>query len=176
MAPALPHGEGDPVRGNRRIGLERLRIALVAPAIYGLIVSSGVMASAGPGLPLLQVAVAVLVTVFVYWVAEQYAAVLAARLAGRASSARQIRASLREGWPMVEASYAPLLVLLLAWLFGASRAVAVLSALAFTTVLLFAFGWMAGRRGGLSGLRLLASALVGGGLGLVMIVLKVALH
>jgi hypothetical protein len=164
------------VRGNRRTGLERLRIALVAPAIYGLIVSSGVMASAGPGVPLLGVAIAVLVTVLVYWVAEQYAAVLAARLAGRATTARQLGASLREGWPMVEASYAPLLVLLLAWLLGASRTIAVLSALIFTTVLLFGFGWMAGRRSGLSGPGLLASALVGGGLGLVMIVLKVSLH
>jgi hypothetical protein len=172
----LPHDEGDAGRGNRRIGLARLRIALVAPAIYGLIVSSGVMASAGPGVSLARLAIAVLVTVFVYWVAEQYAAVLAARLAGHASSGRQVRASLREGWPMVEASYAPLLVLLLAWLLGASRTVAVLSALVFTTLLLFTFGWMAGRRGGLSGLRLLGSALVGGGLGLVMIVLKVALH
>jgi hypothetical protein len=164
------------VPANRWTGLKRLRIALVAPAIYGLIVSSGVMASAGPGVPLLGVAVAVLVTVLVYWVAEQYAAVLAGRLAGHATSGRQLRASLREGWPMVEASYAPLLVLLLAWLLGASRTVAILCALSFTTLLLFAFGWMAGRRSGLSGMGLLVSALVGGGLGLVMIVLKVALH
>lgn len=164
------------MRGKSRTGLERLKIALVAPAIYGLIVSSGVMASAGPGVPLLGVAVAVLVTVFVYWVAEQYAATLAARLAGRARTGREVRASLREGWPMVEASYAPLLVLLLAWLLGASRTVAILSALIFTTLLLFGFGWMAGRRSGLSGLGLLASALAGGGLGVVMIVLKVSLH
>lgn len=164
------------MRAKRRIGLERFKIAMVAPAIYGLIISSGVMASAGPSVSLLGVAGAVLVTVFVYWVAEQYAAVLAAQLAGRATSRSHLRESLREGWPMVEASYAPLLVLLLAWLVGASRTVAVFSALIFTTALLFSFGWIAGRRSGLSGLALLASVLVAGGLGLVMIALKVALH
>ena len=169
--------EGERAVGNeRRTGLDRLRIVPVAPAIYGLIVSSGVMASAGSSVSLLRVAVAVLVTVLVYWIAEQYAAVLAARLDGRATTGRHMRASLREGWPMVEASYAPLLVLLAAWLLGASRTTAILSALIFTTALLFGFGWLAGRRSGLSGLGLLASALVGCGLGLVMIVLKVALH
>jgi hypothetical protein len=73
------------VRDNRRSILERLRIAMVAPAIYGLIVSSGVMASAGPGVPLPRLSIAVLVTVLVYWVAEQYAAVLASQLAGGAA-------------------------------------------------------------------------------------------
>jgi hypothetical protein len=149
---------------------------LVAPAIYGLIVSSGVMASAGDSVALLRVAAAVVVTLLVYWIAEQYAAILAARLHGRATTGRAVRASLHEGWPMVQASYAPLLVLLVAWLLGASRTAAVLVALAFATALLFGLGWLAGRRSGLSGMGLLASATVGGGLGLIMIVLKVALH
>lgn len=164
------------MRPGRRTGLERLGIRLAAPAIYGLIVSSAVMASAGPSVPLHRLALAVLVTVLVYWVAEQYAAVLAARLHGRVTTGQHVRTSLREGWPMVQASYAPLLVLLTAWLLGASRTVAVLSALAFTTALLFGLGWLAGRRSGGSGPGQLASAMVGGGLGLVMIVLKVALH
>jgi hypothetical protein len=173
---AVAPAEGDGVPPKRRNVLERFKIALVAPAIYGLVVSSGVMASAGPEVPLIGVALAVLVTVFVYWVAEQYAGILGARLAGRATTPGQVRSSLREGWPMVEASYAPLLVLLIAWLFGASRTVAILIALSFTTALLFGFGWVAGRRSGLSGAGLLASVLVAGALGLVMIVLKVALH
>jgi hypothetical protein len=173
---APPYGKGHAVRARRRIGLDRLRIPLVAPAIYGLVVSSAVMASAGPSVSLFRLAVAVLVTVLVYWVAEQYAAVLAARLRGVATTREHVWASLREGWPMVQASYAPLLVLLVAWLLGASRTAAVLSALIFTTALLFGLGWLAGRRSGLTGLGLLASATVGGGLGLVMIVLKVSLH
>lgn len=163
--------------GNEhRTGLYRLRIPAVAPAVYGLIVSSAVMASTGPDVPVLRMAVAVLVTVLVYWIAEQYASVLAARMDGRATTWHQTRASLLRGWPMVEASYAPLLVLLGASLLGASRTAAVLAALIFTAALLFGFGWLAGRRSGLSGLSLLASGLFGGGLGLVMIVLKVALH
>ena len=171
-----PRGKGGAVRASRRTGLDRLGIPLVAPGIYGLIVSSAVLASAGPDVPLLQLAVAMLVTVLVYWIAEQYAAVLAARLHGRITTGRQLRTSLREGWPMVQASYAPLLVLLAAWLLGASRTAAAFCALAFTTALLIGLGWLAGRRSGLSGLGLLTSAMVGGGLGLVMIVLKVALH
>jgi hypothetical protein len=173
---AATYGKEYAVRVRRGTGLDRLRIPLVAPAIYGLVVSSAVMASAGPGVSLLRLALAVLVTVLVYWVAEQYAAVLAAHLHGRVTTRSHVRAALREGWPMVQASYAPLLVLLAAWLLGASRTAAVLSALIFTTALLFGLGWLAGRRSGLTGLGLLTSAMVGGGLGLVMIVLKVSLH
>jgi hypothetical protein len=153
----------------------RLEFVTEAPAIYGLIVSSAVMAAVGPALPLLQLAITVLVTVLVYWVAEQYAAVLATRLDGREMTARHIRSSLRHGWPMVQASYAPLLVLSAAGLLGASRTVAVLSALIFTSALLFILGWLA-RRSGLSGPGQLLSAVIGGALGLVMIILKVTLH
>lgn len=179
----MPHGprhnarEGDQVvSDDHRRTLDRLKIPPVAPAIYGLIVSSSVMASVGPEVPVPKLAVAVVVTVFVYWVAEQYASVLAAQMDGHATTVGQARRFLRKGWPMVEASYAPLLVLLGAWLLGASRTAAVLTALFFTAALLFGFGWLAGRRGGLSGLALLASGLIGAVLGLAMVVLKVALH
>jgi hypothetical protein len=164
----------EPATRPRILGF--FRIETVTPAIYGLIVSSAVMASASYEESAARVAIAVLVTLLVYWIAEQYAAVLSARLDGRPTTAAHIRASLRKGWPMVQASYAPLVVLLLAGLLGADAKVAVVIALIFTTVLLFGLGWLAGRRSGISGPGLLLSALLGGGLGVVMIVLKFALH
>jgi hypothetical protein len=156
--------------------LTRLRIPHVAPAIYGLVVSSASMASADPGGPAWKVVVAVLVTVLVYWVAEQYAAVLADRMEGRSTSVRHVAASLRHGWPMVQASYAPLVVLVGARLLGATTQTAVLVALVFTTALLAFFGWLAGRRSGMTGLGLVSAALLSGSLGLVMIALKLTLH
>ena len=52
---------------------------------------------------------------------------------------------------MVQASYTPLLVLLGARCSARAGRRAVLAALIFTTALLFGFGWLAGRRSGLSG-------------------------
>src|SRR5918995_3573751 len=89
--------------------------------IYGTIVASAVLAAGGSHLRTAPLAVAVLVTLLVYWAAEGYAEVLGehAHAAGRLPTWSHVRASLAAIWPMVTASYLPLGSLLVARLLGA---------------------------------------------------------
>jgi len=69
--------------------------------------------------------VAVLVTLLVYWIAEQYAELLGEHAEhGHLPTWPHIRAGLAASWPMVAASFVPLLVLVASRLAGASTAAA----------------------------------------------------
>ncbi|GAA1272128.1 hypothetical protein GCM10009609_39080 [Pseudonocardia aurantiaca] len=145
-------------------------------AIHGLVVGSGVMVAASLHGTLGQVVVAVVATLLVYWVAERYAEVLAEGVHGRALNRRRIGQALRRGWPMLQSSYAPVVVLLVTSALGAELPGAVLSALGLSTALLAGIGYDAARR---SGTPVGASLLWAGGtalLGVAVIVLKLALH
>jgi hypothetical protein len=92
-----------------------------AAGIYGTIITAAVLAAAGDHLPALPLAVSILITLLVYWVAEEYAGLLGEQLeAGQVPAWADIRAGLAGTWPMVTASYIPLLSLVLARLLGAS--------------------------------------------------------
>src|SRR5215212_6840324 len=92
-----------------------------AAGIYGVIVASAVMA-ASHAERIVAVAVAVLVTLVVYWSAERYARLVAARIHdGRRPSWHQVRHELTHGWEILSASTIPLIVLVVAGvLLGAS--------------------------------------------------------
>src|SRR5689334_9931829 len=62
-----------PVTGGRHHRVARRRRA---SGIYGTVITAAVIASAGSGLSTAGLAVAVLLTLVVYWTAEQYAEVL----------------------------------------------------------------------------------------------------
>jgi hypothetical protein len=141
--------------------------------IYGTIVASAVLAAGGGHLRTVPLAVTVLVTLLVYWAAEGYAELLSEQIhAGRLPTRAQLRASLAAIWPMVSASYVPLLCLVVATLLGATTRNAATVALAVAIALLLVHGWAAGRAAQLHGLRLLAVAMVAGGFGVMMILLK----
>lgn len=146
-----------------------------AAAIYGTIVSASVMAAA-PQTSIVAVIVAVLVTVLVYWIAERYAELLAAYTHGHRLTRADVTHSLREGLPMIQASYAPLVVLVAAALLGAETSTALTIAMAFTAGWLFLMGWAAGRRRGLTGWPLAAVTGTAGLLGIILIILKFSLH
>src|SRR5262245_42844309 len=93
--------------------------------IYGTIICASVMAAASELDAVGEVAFTVLVTVLVYWIAERWSHVLAAGIRGRALSRHESRRVLVEGWPMVQASYLPLIVLVLAGILGANTTAAV---------------------------------------------------
>jgi len=158
----------EPERAARRTDPRRLSLA-----IYGLIVSASAMAASAEVDSVVNVAGATFVTVLVYWLAERYAEVVGLRIQARLHSVRQI---LREGWPLVEASYAPLVVLIVSALLGASVGLAVDLALLATTCLLVGLGWGAGRASGLTGMRLLLAAGFSGLLGMILGALKLWLH
>jgi hypothetical protein len=141
--------------------------------IYGTIVASAVLAAGGGHLRTLPLAVTVLVTLLVYWAAEGYAELLGEQIhAGHLPTRAQLRASLAASWPMVSASYVPLLSLLLATVLGATTKNAATAALVVAIALLLVHGWAAGRACRLHGLRLLAVTLIAGAFGFMMILLK----
>jgi hypothetical protein len=148
-----------------------------AASIYGTIITAAVIAAGGGRLTTGALAVTVLVTLVVYWLAEQYAELLGEHThAGRLPGPAQVRTSLGAAWPMVTASFVPLACLLLARLFGASTSNAAWVALLVTVALLVVHGYAAGRAAGLAGLRLLLVAGTAGLLGVVMVVLKTLLQ
>lgn len=139
--------------------------------------TAAVIAAGGNQLSTTALAVTVVVTLVVYWLAEQYAELIGEHThAGRLPSPARIRSSLKEAWPMVTASYLPVASLLLARLLGASAADAALVALIVTVVLLVGHGHAAGRAAGLTGLRLGVITATAGILGIAMVILKVVLR
>ena len=144
-----------------------------AAGIYGAIITAAVLDTAGDRLSTGALFIAVVVTLVVYWLAEQYAEMLGRQAeGGHLPTPSQIRAALAARWPMVSASFAPLLALVLARLAGASGLVAANVGLAATVVLLLISTWSAGRAARLRGRQLLLATAVEGSLGLIMIALK----
>jgi hypothetical protein len=150
-----------------------------AAGIYGAIITASIMTAAGGRLPTLALALSVLVTLVVYWLAEEYAEVLGRQATGRhVPTWAHIRASLASRWPIVSASFVPLAVLVVARLAGASAFAAANVGVGAAVVLLTAHGWTAGRAAQLKGWQLTASTSIAAVLGLAMVALKnlVILH
>jgi hypothetical protein len=144
-----------------------------AAGIYGTIVTAAVLASGGAKMSTAALAVAALVTLIVYWVAEEYAEILGGQAEdGRLPTGRQIFLQLTSTWPMVSAAYIPVVTLVVARIAGTSAVVAANIALCVTVLLLLFHGWSAGRAADLRGGRLIVGPLIAGALGAVMIVLK----
>jgi hypothetical protein len=144
--------------------------------IYGTIVASAVLAAGGAHLRTVPLAVAVFVTLLVYWAAEGYAQLLGEHAhAGRLPTGSQVRASLAAIWPMVTASYIPLLSMLVARILGATTKTAATVALVVAIALLLVHGWAGGKASQLRGLRLLAVTLIAGAFGVMMILLKLVI-
>ena len=108
-----------------------------------------------------------------YWIAEEYAEVLGEQAAGgRLPGWAYIQGALAATWPMVSASFAPLLALVLARLAGATPLDAANVGLAVAFALLAFHGWRAALAAQLRGWQLLAACSVAAALGLIMILLK----
>ena len=151
----------------------------LAPAIYGTILSTALIAaySEDPGSDALQVAVAVLVAALVFWLAHAYADVLARGLERREhASLAHARAELAREWPMVTGALLPILPLLLAPLGVLSDDAAESAAIAAGVALLGAVGIaIAWRRG--DGLVGIAFSAAGSALfGIVVVALKAIVH
>ena len=131
------------------------------------------------GLSTAALVVAVVVTLIVYWLAEEYAELLGEQIeAGRLPSLKRIGAALGETWPMVTASFAPLAAVVLARLAGASSLVAANVGLVVVIILLGVHSWSAARAAHLTGWRLAGATATAAGFGLTMVLLKnlVLLH
>jgi hypothetical protein len=173
-----PSDTGAEQAGRLQRRLERVALASrISAAIYGLIVSGAVMAAAGEHGSVRDVAITVFITVLVYWAAESYADVLGEQVAlGQRATWHRVQELLRQGWPLVEASFLPLIVLVFAWAFGASTTGAINTGLVANTLLLVALGWIAAAQSGRSQLGRIVSASIAGAFGVVMIAMKTLLH
>jgi hypothetical protein len=168
-----PAGKAPGAPGNARAGQRR------AAGIYGAIITASIMTAAGGSLTTLALALSVLVTLVVYWLAEEYAEVLGRQATGgHVPTWAHIRTGLGGSWPIVSASFVPLAALVVARLAGASALAAANVGVGVAVVLLTAHGWTAGRAAQLKGWQLTASTSVAAVLGLVMVALKnlVILH
>ncbi|MFC0431955.1 hypothetical protein [Kutzneria buriramensis] len=135
--------------------------------------TAATLTAAGGQLPTLPLAVAVVVTLLVYWTAEEYAELLGEHVDdGKLPGMAQISAELRRTWPMVTASYGPLAALLLVRLAGASPVTAANAGLAVAVMLLVYHAWSAARVARLRGPALIGATCAAGLLGVVMILLK----
>jgi len=144
-----------------------------ADGIYGTIITASVLISAGDELATLPLALSVLLTLAVYWLADVYAQLLAGPHArGSLPTWHDARAALFETWPLVSASFSPLLLLLLAWLLGARSSVAATISLIGAIVMLIIYSWSAARAAKLRGLQVAAVTVVAALIGVLMIVLK----
>ena len=144
-----------------------------AAGIYGAIITTSIMTAAGGSLPTLALALSVLVTLVVYWVAEEYAEVLGRQASGgHVPTWAHTRIGLAGSWPIVSASFAPLAALVVARLAGASAFAAANVGVGVAIVLLTAHGWTAGRAAQLKGWQLTACTTIAAVLGLVMVALK----
>jgi hypothetical protein len=167
-------GSGDASVGSSPTGQDRRRRAA---SIYGTVVTAAVIAAGGNQLSSAQLAVTVVITLVVYWLAEQYAELLGAQTHdGRLPTLRVVRSSLAEAWPMVTASFVPVASIGVAVLFGATSPGAAQVALVVTVVLLILHGYNAGRTAGLRGRQRLLVTVIAGLLGVAMIILKSVLQ
>lgn len=142
-------------------------------AILGMVVGSAAMVAASAHGTLGNVVASVLVTVAVYWAADCYSRLLAARGTGRRTAVGTI---LRRSWPTVEAAYTPLVVLLVVGPVTGNLRTGVLVALGVATLVLGALGYFAARRTGGSRSTAFKWSLLSAGLGVVVIALKFVLH
>jgi hypothetical protein len=144
-----------------------------ADGIYGTIITASVLASAGDELGAAPLAVSVVLTLAVYWLADVYSELLGGHFErGRLPSWPEVRTAMFVAWPMVGASFIPLVVLGLARLSGLPASRAASAALVSAILMLVIYAWAAGHAAELRGLRLSVVTAIAGLLGILMIVLK----
>jgi hypothetical protein len=145
--------------------------------LYGLIITGSVLAAAPEDHGLVRIAALLGGTLLVYWCAESYAHLIAARtLARRPLHAAERRQVLAEGLPLVAACAVPGVVLLAEAVLRVPPSVAVDVALIANLVLLLVVGWRMSTAGGMTGGSRLTATIAAGLLGVAMIGLKLSLH
>ena len=145
--------------------------------ITGTVVCAAAIAySAGHLESTAQLSLTILGTVFVYWIAHLHAVTIGHALTHRHHPLIAFRHALVETLPIAGASVVPLVVLLATTLLGVDLRTSAWIALIATIALLTGYSYEAGARGGLDLRGRLACATAGAGVGLLVVLLKVALH
>jgi len=162
------HEISDEPGGSHGLGRGRL-----ADGIYGTIITASVLVSAGDELATLPLALSVLMTLVVYWLADVYAQLLAGpHKRGSLPTWHEASIALVDTWPLVSASFSPLALLLVAWLLGARSSVAATVALVGSILMLIIYSRAAARAAKLRGFQVAAVTAVAAMIGVLMIALK----
>lgn len=155
-----------------------IRIGDSAAGVYGTLLTLSVLVGlslkgARPG----AMAVTVLLTSVIFWMAHVHAGLVARWVGARA---RPDRATVSEVMareaPMVESAVPAIVLLILAWLGVFGTSFAVWAALVYGVVALTAWGVLIARRAGLGRIGVTTVAGVNLALGLVIVVLKLLVH
>lgn len=163
-------------------GSPAIRRANYTGAIYGSLLAASVVVGAAAGshgdveVDPLRLSGLLVATGLVFWLAHAYAHVVGARLREAALDAPEIRRVIRGEWPLLQAALPPAATALLFGLFGAGNATAAWAAL--VAALAGQVGWasITTFRAGASASLLVLTAAVNLVLGLLIVVLKAALH
>lgn len=146
-------------------------------AITGTVVCAAAIAyGAGHVASTGELSLVILGTTLVYWLAHLHAVTLGSSLTHRHHPVVAFRHAVATTMPILGASVLPLLVLLLFELLGADLHTAAWAALVTTIALLTCYSYLAGVRGGLDTGGRIASACAGAALGILVALLKMALH
>ncbi len=142
--------------------------------IYGTLLAAATIAGvADASHDLRAIALAVVTTVGVYWIAHAYAEVLS-RVEPGSRTWASTRHELATSLPMVTACAVPVALLILAELVGASVQTAAVLALGLAVLQLMWWGYTTPASGGRG--KRLGSSLLFGGLGVAIVVLKLLVH
>jgi len=146
-------------------------------AITGTVVCAAAIAyGAGHLKSTWELSLAIAGTVAIYWLAHLHAVTLGSSLTHRHHPVVAFRHALVATAPIAGTSVVPLAVLLVGRLAGAELRTAAWAALIATIALLTLYSYLAGARGGLDTRGRIASACAGAALGVLVALLKLALH
>jgi hypothetical protein len=149
-----------------------------AAAIYGSILATGLIGALREYHAAADaVAVALLSTSVVFWLAHVWSAALGERIeTGALGGWARIRRLAAEEWPMLESGALPFIALLLAWAGLYSDRAGVDTALAIGVVQLVGWGILGARRMRANWPKSLAIGVIDGAFGLAIVGLEIAVH
>jgi hypothetical protein len=153
--------------------------ALLARSIYGNVLATSLVVafSEDNDYSTTEIAVSVLVTGLVFWVAHVYASLIAGRYtAGRRLTRAEVGAEFYGEWPVVQAFFPPVVVLLLGTIGLLSHDTAVNIAIAVGVAALVLWSLAIGHQERMSPLALALMALLNALFGAAVVLLKVFVH
>jgi hypothetical protein len=151
-------------------------------AIYGSLLAASVVVGAGASVDEtddywpLRLAVLLAATGLVFWLAHWYARLVGDRIHHAPLDWHEVQRSARHEWPLFQAAMPPAAAALVVGLTGASNIAAAWAALAVALVGQVGWATFAISRAGASRPLVLVTALVNLGLGVLIVILKAALH
>jgi hypothetical protein len=159
--------------------MARFSVRHLTSSIYGTVLTIALITaySADDELDPLLIAAGVVVTTAVFWLAHAQAELLARRyFAGRALGRDEVEEQLREGWPMVEASFPCALALAAGGIGVLDEDASIYVALGIGVLELAGWGIAIGQREQLGLVRVVALTSLNVALGLAVVVLKLVIH